>query len=531
MEPSMEFGGYVDPPTHLKQTSKKNAPQARPAELRTIPDYDYSLFRYSKIALPFLALILLSAAILMGLTFWQGPFGYNRGVNGIQDGVPRDFHLENENQFWNTDREGGLRKNLRSMRCANFCLGALPLLICIFAIRKQPSPGLLKGLLLLCAFFFFALACLSFVTAAFGIYEVQELEDCPDLTFSTEVGSAQGVHFSPVDFDLRSASSVCWRREQLTSAAIAADFAQALTALILTVLLVYTTRKSSWAWGAGKIPVEKNVNQPRIQFPPPSPFTHIAETRRTYVWMTIFALMAFVIIAFILTIVMHELRIKPRWVDSRNQVLERSGWPQRNNRLRVSLTGFVIAVAGFSLLDLAGWKKRLVSFLLGIVFFWLAAGMFIVFALDVHDVSKAQDLTCPTPLSTTPGGQALGRPGLLVEITCYYWAYYGTIFLDFWLGFVILVYIIYEYLYRSTTWDSYYFYSDSEWLRNHSLFVDETDREAFDWKKFVMDSGREYYYSPSLGISTRSRPRNFVDPADPSPFMQGFPGAGVPPYM
>lgn len=519
----MEFGGYVDPPSHLGVTSKRQAPEGRPADLRTIPDYDYSLFRYSKLALPFLLLIIASGAVLMGLSFWQGPYGYVRGPNGLQDGVPRDFHLANNDAFSNKDREGGLKKSLRSLRCANFVIGMVPLIFAIFAIRSEPSPVVLRVVLLICAFCFFSLTCTSWVSFALGISQINQLEDCPDLTFiSTATSSNVQVHYSPVDFNLGNPSLICRKREQLTSATCAADAAQAFSAMILAVLLVYTTTNANWAWGPGKIPVEKSVNQPRVQFPPPSPFTHIAETRRAYVWLAIFATLAFVIIAFILTIIMHELRTKPKMIDFRNQQVERHGWPTRNNRLRVALSGFVIGVGALSVLDMAGWKRRLVSYLLGTAFFWLFIGLLAVFGLDVHDVNQAKkDLSCPRVwvAAATPA----------VQIKCYYFAYYATCFVDYWTSMIILFYILYEYIYRvNATWDTFYFYSDSEWLRNHSLFVDQTDREAFDWKKYAMDNGREYYYSPSLGISTRLRPRNFVESEFDQPVAaEGFAPAPV----
>jgi hypothetical protein len=73
-----------------------------------------------------------------------------------------------------------------------------------------------------------------------------------------------------------------------------------------------------------------------------------------------------------------------------------------------------------------------------------------------------------------------------------------------------------EFFIRSNfSWSTFYFYADSEWLRNHSLFVEGTDREAYDWKRFTMETGRDYFYSPSLGISTIARPRNYIEPDMP----------------
>jgi len=506
VDPSMEFGGYVEPPSHLNLTSKKNAPEGRPPDLRTIPDYDYSLFRYSKVSLPALALIITAGAVLLGLSFWQGPFGYKRGANGFQDGTPLDFHL----QYNDDENEAGMKKSLRSLRCANFVMGAVPLIICIFAIRAQPTPGALKGILLLCAFIFFCLGVCSAVSFALGVDQVHRLKDCPDLTFPT-------INFSPNDysaFDKDSVINICWKREQISTATATADICESVTAFVLVVLLIYTTMEANWAWGPGHVPVEKETNRPRIMFPPPSPFTHISSTRRTYVWLAILLLSAFVLIAFILTIIMHELRIKPRQVNFRNQVTFKSGWTIRQNRLRVALAGFTVGFASVLLLDMAGWRRRLIAYIFGTGLFWCSVGLFVCFGMDVNQVSKAGNITCPS-------GNEPAR------VKCMQWAYFGTCFVDFALAFILMIFVLWEFLARSASgWSTFYFYADSEWLRNHSLFVDSTDREAFDWKKFVLDSGKEYYYSPSLGISTRQPPKNYVEPE--GAFVPGY-GAAYPP--
>lgn len=295
----MEYGGYVEPPPHLKVSGTKKSPEGRPAELRTVPDYDYSLFRYSGVALPWLLLILLSAATLIGITLWQGPFGFQRGENGLRDGTPRDYEWTG-----NDDREAGLEKSLKGLRVANFCMGLFAILIAVFAISARLTPGPMKGALLLCALLLFALGVCSSVSFALGIDQVQQVKDCPDLTFPT-------VNFGPLKYILKDPSTICRSREQISTAAIVADACQALAAFTLAFLLIYTTLKPHWAWGTGKVSVQKSANNPRSAFPPPSPFTHIAQTRRVYVWIAIAFTLAFVLIAFILTIKLHELRVKP----------------------------------------------------------------------------------------------------------------------------------------------------------------------------------------------------------------------------
>jgi len=262
---------------------------------------------------------------------------------------------------------------------------------------------------------------------------------------------------------------------------------------------------ANYAFGAGYVPVEQNANQPHLKFPPPSPFTHIAETRRVYVWFATALCAAFIVIAFILMLKLHELRNRPKMVNYRNQVVEDSGWEATNNRFRVALSGFCIAACTLSLVDMYMIKRRFISYILASFQFWLFVGFLILFAMDVQNVGKTKNLSCPSG-------------SLVVPITCVYWQFYGTCWMDFETFFVLMVYLLYEFIYRIfATYDTFYFFADSEWLRNHSLFVEQTDREAFDWKRYTMDTGKEYYYSPSLGISTCSRPKNFVEPEGIAP--------------
>eukprot|EP01001_Neometanema_parovale_P002012 NODE_1240_length_1819_cov_1128.165094_g1177_i0.p1 GENE.NODE_1240_length_1819_cov_1128.165094_g1177_i0~~NODE_1240_length_1819_cov_1128.165094_g1177_i0.p1 ORF type:complete len:524 (+),score=142.47 NODE_1240_length_1819_cov_1128.165094_g1177_i0:63-1634(+) len=501
MDPAMEYGGYVEPPSHLKIAGKKKAPEGRPAELRTVPDYDFSLFRYSALALPWLILILISAGMLIGLTFWQGPFGFDRGMNGFRDGTPRDYE-------WRTGDhdEAGLRKSMKALRVANFVMGAIACIIAAFAIRARPTTGPMKGALMLCALLLFALGVCSAVSFAFGIDQVRWIRDCPDLTFPT-------VHFSPLNYIRSSPQNVCRIRENITTAAIVADACQSLAAFTLCFLLVFTTMQKNWAWGPGRVPVEKSANAPRAQFPPPSPFTHIAQTRRIYVYIALALTAAFVVIAFILTLKLHELRVKPRPVDARNLQTSVRGWFQTNNRLRFCLCGIACACAAVALADMAIWRRRFVAYVVGTILFWTGGAFLVIFVMDVKQVGDAKKPACPsiTNMITTPGTGVWPFGG----INCVSWPYYGTCFMDFWCFFIIMLFVIYEFLFRiNSTFETFFFYADSEWLRNHSLFVAHTDREAFDWKKFFMDSGKEYYYSPTLGVCTENRPKNYVDPEE-----------------
>lgn len=473
----MEFGGYVDPPSHLtKAAGKKGA--AGPPELRTVPDYDYSLFRYSRMALPMLFMVLILACLLFGLTVWQGTIGLKS--RRIPEGIPLFFKPKNLGE------SGGLSNQLRNIRWANFALGILPLILLVFGIRANPGPGLLRAIFLFSAVLLFGLFCLSMVSFAISIDQISRARECQHQTFNTAT-----------IFPLLS----CDDRGQMATANTAFDFAQSITAFILCVMLIFTSTKNNWAWGPGNVPVAKNPNRPHIDYPPASPFTHVAETRRVYVYVAMAAFAASLIGAFILAVMLYEHRQILHQVNANNARTLYSGWSMQNTRFRLSLSSVAVAITIANLLDIFAFKKRAFSYVIAALFFYEIIGALVLYSMDVKDLNKARSWTCPT------------------GVDCVFFPYYATCFIEFLLALWLIIYLVYEWLYRvNATWDTYYFYADSEWLRNHSLFVESTDREAYDWKRFTMETGREYYYSPTLGISTRRPPKYYVGPeGQPAP--------------
>jgi hypothetical protein len=490
-----QFGGYVDPPTHLKKAAGKTGGGPLPPELRTVPDYDFSLFRYSSIAIPFIVLLLATAAVLIGLTFWQGRWGFRRGPNGLEEAQPIDYAVASAGS------EGNMNYNLRNLRIAMFCLGTVAVILIVFAIAGRLTPGPLKAILLFSALILFALCVISWIAFGIGIYDVQRAAECFDYRIAFPTGEWL---FGPGD--------ICDDRRQLSTATIVMDACLATFAFLLFIVLIFTTTKKNWAWGPGRMSIEKSANRPAINYPPPSPFTYVAETRRAYVYILLFFVGAFVLMDWILAIMLHQLRTEVRFIDPVTQHdIVKSGWPIQKNRFRLAIAVITFGFLVLNLLDLLATKRRWIAYLLGAILFCCSVALFVVFAFDVHSINKAKDLACPVGPWTRPAFGTIAA--FTFEVTCVHWSYQATAFVDFALAFLLLMFVIFEYLYRSAaTWKTYYFFADSEWLRNHSIFVDATDREAYDWKRYTMETGRDYYYSPTLGISTRVRPRNYVDP-------------------
>jgi len=490
-----QFGGYVDPPTHLKKAAGKTGGGPLPPELRTVPDYDFSLFRYSSIAIPFLILLLATAALLIGLTFWQGAWGFRRGPNGLEEARPIDYAIKS------AAREGKMRYTLRNLRIAMFCLGTVAVILIVFGVAGKLTPGPLKALLLFSALILFALSVISWIAFAIGVHDVQWAAECAHYRISLPDGN---FAFGPHD--------ICDDRRQLSTATVVMDACLATFALLLMIALIFTTMKKNWAWGPGRLSIEKSANRPAINYPPPSPFTYVADTRRVYVYILLFFVGAFVLMDWILAIMLHGIRTQVKFIDPNTQrEILKSGWPIQKNRFRLAIAVITFGLLTLNLLDLLATKRRWIAYLLAVFLFCCSAALFVVFAFDVHSINKARDLTCPVGPYVKPTYGITPADSFLV--TCVHWQYMATAFVDFALAFLLLLFVLLEYLFRSVaTWRTYYFFADSEWLRNHSIFVDATDREAYDWKRYTMETGRDYYYSPTLGISTRVRPRNYVDP-------------------
>eukprot|EP00998_Keelungia_sp_KM082_P011060 NODE_728_length_1681_cov_278.929215_g718_i0.p2 GENE.NODE_728_length_1681_cov_278.929215_g718_i0~~NODE_728_length_1681_cov_278.929215_g718_i0.p2 ORF type:complete len:528 (-),score=139.87 NODE_728_length_1681_cov_278.929215_g718_i0:97-1599(-) len=488
---------YVDPPSHLKRSEANQGGGIAPSELRTVPDYDYSLFRYSKLALPFLGLIFITATLLVGLTFWQGPWGVSRAGNGLQDGVPRDFEIKyTESQAPDThDHESGLNRDLRNFRFANFVLGLIPLLILVFTIRMQATPGALRALFAVSIILLFVVAVLATVAFGMAVDQVNEIRECPDKRFLSSSPSTNLGRDEP-----------CTRPRSVAVAGAVSDALLAFTSFLLVGVLIFTILSNNYAWGPGRVSVKKSPLQPQIDFPPETSFTKIHETRRAYVWLLLAVFAAALILNITITLIIHEMRAQVIEVDNNNLEVQTSGWPVRNNRFRLGVSMIIILLVFISLLDYIGTKRRALAYLVAILLFFSACALFVVFGFDVDKINKAQDLPCRKDTVLGFGGQ----------LRCAYHPYQGTASVEFLLALIIFIYLVYEFVYRVlATWDTYYFYADSEWLRNHSLFVDSTDRVAYDWKKFQMETGKEYYYSPTLGIATRQRPAGFIDPDAP----------------
>ena len=179
---------------------------------------------------------------------------------------------------------------------------------------------------------------------------------------------------------------------------------QAVLALVTAGVLVYTTSLRRWAWGPGYIPVHVYPDQPRPAFPPPTPFTHVAETRRAYFWACALVLLVVTVAGFCATVAGVGLQTVPQLIDGDNRVVFTPGWSRRNTLIRVAVTAGCLAAGGFTVLDMWAVRSRVLAFFLAVVLFWLMVAAFVAFGFDLAEVLAAGEASCPL--------------GSGVEVTC-----------------------------------------------------------------------------------------------------------------
>ena len=224
-----EFGGHVSPPGHLKWTADKEAPELPPSELRRFADYDHRRFRYSRVALPCVLGLMAVAAVLMALTFLQGPLGGARDLTAPQ---PRDYSLAN-GADWDLDGStAGLKDYVIGLRLASFGFCVVPLAVGSLAVAANPMPQVLRPVLRSCALALCLVAGLSAAAFALGLLPDNVLKACPDLRFNNVNASynrlnfAPGQPYGPFNVTADNPYALCAEAPGLEAFALAADVLQ-----------------------------------------------------------------------------------------------------------------------------------------------------------------------------------------------------------------------------------------------------------------------------------------------------------------
>eukprot|EP00178_Gracilaria_changii_P003490 TRINITY_DN15178_c0_g1_i1.p1 TRINITY_DN15178_c0_g1~~TRINITY_DN15178_c0_g1_i1.p1 ORF type:complete len:554 (+),score=72.09 TRINITY_DN15178_c0_g1_i1:22-1662(+) len=375
------------------------------SERERIPEIDYSLFRYSRLAVPLLLFMLLWFVALLCLTIWQGNFTIDR----IRPGVPRDL----EPYAKEGDGDGGLSRGVRDLRLAAAIIAIIPIIVIAIVYYLSLRPKLTRIIALVCAVILVVAAILAIIAFALDVNHSDDVEQC--------------VTDNPIN-----RRRTCEAREAYGVALITLDILLFAFCLVTAVMLAL--------WGKFFHRARSDIremerdraldNAKAVEEAGMKPFVPGRDrVYKTLIGLGLLAVLLTAILLLIFTILVHEFRERVEgtiWDPISHQ--RRSGWPRENTRLRVAITTIGILLV---LLSLIPWPNRVFAYILGFLFLAVAICFFVAFAIDVNDLIDAQDLDCPTPLT---------------GVHCIFHPYNTICVFDFICGILILIYLVYEFL-------------------------------------------------------------------------------------
>jgi len=358
---------------------------------------EFEWFRYSKIAFPFLLLILGITVALIGLTFQQGDVTLKR----IRPGVPRDFEPNSA-----LDTEAGLPRVNRGVRIAAFIISFAALFLLLIVIYLRPAPGARKGAYIGLALLLIIGGILAWIAFGLDASKVRQATKCN----SKDYGSIDPPNGSPCDSNWSMAVAV-------TCFDAALGFFAVLTGLVLIYAAIRSTPKNVTALGDIADPQRYGAGK----------------TLKQILLLLLFMTWAFAILLTVFTILLHSGRDTYEenevW-QVRSYSAQRSGWALKNTRLRLSACGLIIVTI---VLNLLPFRSRVVAYIFGLLLLCGSVVVLIAFAVDLKSLDTARDLVCPSNFS------------------CVNSRYVATVILDILISFLIMVYVLYEYIFRLAT--------------------------------------------------------------------------------
>lgn len=359
---------------------------------------EYEWFRYSKIALPFLLVILGVTVALIGLTFMQGDVTLKR----IRPGVPRDFELNSA-----LDTEAGIPKSNRGVRIAAFIISYVALFLILIVIYLRPAPGARKGAYMGLSVILIVGGVLAWI--AFGM-------DADNVRDATKCNSRDYGSLQPLD-----GTSPCDSNWSMAVATTCFDAGLGFFAILTGLVLIYAAIKST--------PKSKNqlgdVAEP-VQY-------GVGPTLKQLLLILLFFTWAMAILLTVFTILLHSGRdtfeSTEVWQVRAFSALK-PGWALKNTRLRLSACGLIIVTI---LLNLLPFRSRVIAYALGLLLMAGSVSVLIAFSIDVKDLTTAKALQCPSNYS------------------CSFHKYTATVILDILVSALIAIYVLYEYIFRLAT--------------------------------------------------------------------------------
>jgi ABC-type multidrug transport system fused ATPase/permease subunit len=432
-------------------------------------EQDYNWFRYSTCAAPMLISIAVMLALLLVFSLCQTA-GYNSSTDWWnQDGTPRTLMLQ---PHYEDDEEGGIMGWVRTLRIIGTCLMFSGLTSLLFFYFKKTT--------IVFAFFgIFCVFCASVVHAVTFSWSVNHITeahwcpvghyDLPDLRArfggdAMEARLAAGNdalerHGQTPQF-LYTTWEQCDDRSTPALWANIVDLVFFVVGLVLVIILVrcLVVTKTGFfqlrtGWEAQHYAHQKITDEG----------LHRTWTQLSLI--TIFALLACVVAEVVLltklhnnrtTFVLHgpightdvnshiarveganilvhdEGKFDQRFLPTGKplagqEVLETSGWPVGNSRVRIlaTLSGIVIIF-----LNLFPFTSSVIATIFAILLFVLMCTIWVAFAFDISQVNLATDIPCPP------------------RTECNHTAFLLTITIDFLVGTLLLVYLTNEFFLR-----------------------------------------------------------------------------------
>eukprot|EP01012_Entosiphon_sulcatum_P020327 TRINITY_DN252_c0_g1_i2.p1 TRINITY_DN252_c0_g1~~TRINITY_DN252_c0_g1_i2.p1 ORF type:complete len:538 (+),score=80.97 TRINITY_DN252_c0_g1_i2:36-1616(+) len=356
---------------------------------------DYEWFRYSKFALPFLFFNLCVAVVLFCLTVWYG----NTTLKHITPGFPKSYEFPSKGD----KNEAGIPKYDRNTRIAAILVGFTGLLGLGLTMYSRPPLAARKGLYFIFAFLLFAGGVIAGVAFGLDSGNVDNAVRCR----LREQGNVV------VPEPCKSYATMAYGMAYFDIACCVFGIFTALVFFYAAAKATKSVEESQWQTDELQV-TQRGVSAGTRHF-------LLVLFLLTFAWWVIFT---------VFTIMLHEARDK-QYTDEVYNVRRfsntESGWPVKNTRLRLSVTGLVIITI---LLNFIPFRSRVIAYIFAFIYFlgsWLA---FVVFALDVKEVATARGLGCPDGWD------------------CKYHPYNATIFFDIFLGFVLVVYVLAEFIAR-----------------------------------------------------------------------------------
>merc|ERR1711976_122245 len=182
-------------------------------EQRDAIEEDYNWFRYSKLAAPWLFLLLLFLITLFTLTALLQV----GDLKGLRDGTPRYYQLQLDSD---SDTEAGMPKSLRNVRIAIPFFTILPAVLAFIVVYSKPRPTPRKLMMIFIALMLLVGSILAWIAFAIGENDRIEAADFAELAGIT---NERGLG-----------------REGVATAALAVDFLLGLVCLLAVICLLWT---------------------------------------------------------------------------------------------------------------------------------------------------------------------------------------------------------------------------------------------------------------------------------------------------